>query len=119
MWVSRRSWTATPGKFRYEIERWSNDGWGLHNITRDRIRGETAVRPDGSRSNRIEQESFRYFFVPEGKRWVFRSLYLRPAALGYQIDEDVRTVSGGPRGCIWSPVRVEVDDAARQRRGMG
>ena len=113
---------GTPGTFRYEIERWSNDSWGLHNIQRDRMRGETAVRADGSRSNRVEQESFRYFFVPTGKRWVFRSLYLRSEGVGYQIDEEERTVSGGPCGCTWEDDRVVADDGrcsrAAARYGM-
>ena len=112
----------SPRTVRFEIERWSNDSWGLHNIERDLMWGETAVRADGSRSNRVEQESFHHFFVPAGKRWVYRSLYLRTEGVGYQIDEVERTVSGGPCGCTWTPDRLKADDGgcsgAAARYGM-
>lgn len=112
----------SPRTVRFEIERWSNDSWGLHNIERDLMWGETAVRGDGSRSNRVEQQLFRHFFVPAGERWVFRSLFLRSEGVGYRIDEEERTVSGGPCGCTWTPDRVEADDGrcsrAAARYGM-
>ncbi len=100
----------SPRTVRFTVESWSNDSWGLHKIERDLMWGETAVRADGSRSNRVEQESFRHFFVPTGRRWVFRSLYLRTEGLGYQIDEEERTASGGQCGCTWDDDRAEADD---------
>lgn len=107
-------WDGSARTLGFQIDHWQNQGWGLHNISRQRTRCEVAVASEGSRMNRCEDESFRNYFLSDG-RSASRSLYLRAENAAFLIDEATRTVHGGPCSCTWTPLRALPDDGECRR----
>ena len=102
-------WDGPPRTLRFQIDAWQNQSWGFHDVARQRVRCEVAVASDGSRMNRCEHESFRYYFL-RGGQGMLRTLYLRPGNAAFQIDDAARTVHGGPCSCTWEPLTALPDD---------
>jgi hypothetical protein len=98
-----------PRTLSVEIDDWKNQSWGFHAVERRRIRCKIAISANGSRMNRCETESFRHFFIPE-EHSSEHAIYLRPQNSAYRIDDESRSVRGGPCGCTWETFQLDVAD---------
>jgi hypothetical protein len=58
---------SSPRTVAFDIERWENNSWGLHNIDRDQISGTVAISADGSRANGVNSAHFKHYFIPSGQ----------------------------------------------------
>jgi hypothetical protein len=103
-------WDGSPRTLTFEIEGWSNQSWGLHDIERRRIRCEVAVAGDGSRMNQCGFEYFHHYFIRYSEGQI-RSLYSRSDHSGFYIDDTNRTARGGRCNCTWTPMRAMPDDS--------
>lgn len=91
---------TTPRTVFFEIDRWNNDSWGMHNIVRDRIAGTVMVFVDGSRVDNIQATHYKHYLMPSGD-WPAHSIYVRPANLGYEINDRTKTVTWSHCRCTW------------------
>lgn len=99
-----------PRTVAFEIERWENNSWGLHNIVRDQITGTVAVFSDGSRSNNIKVMHYKHYLIPSGDR-AGHTIYLRPAHVGYLVDDKARTATLWRCGCSWEETPLALLDS--------
>lgn len=102
-------WDGNARTLSFEIDDWSNQSWGFHNIDRRRIRCEVAVGNDGSRMNSREHAVFHHYFIPSGSAKV-RAIYTASDHAAFWIDDSTRTARGGPCSCTWQPFRTFPDD---------
>jgi hypothetical protein len=84
--------SSSPRTVAFDIERWANESWGLHNIYRDRISGTVAVYQDGSRVNNANGKHFRHYFIPSGQTEL-HNIYNRPQDILYVVDEQAKTAT--------------------------
>ncbi len=102
---------TAPRTVSFEIDRWNNESWGLHNIVRDQIAGTVMVSPDGSRANNVRARHYKHYFIPSGD-WTAHSIYLWPANVGYEVDDKTRTATLWRCTCTWEEPRQPTPDAA-------
>jgi hypothetical protein len=112
---------SSPRTVAFELERWENNTWGLHNIERERIWGTVAVSADGSRANNVTSAHYKHYFVPAG-RWMVHDIYRKPENVAFRIDDQARTASILHCGCTWEeaappPYDPECSGAAAARFG--
>lgn len=98
-----------PRTIHFQIDRWENNSWGFHNVERDIAGGTVAISSDGSRSNVLEFESRKFYFISQG-HFRSHSLYRRRENIGYRIDDQARTVHPVPCSCTWTPAELRQDD---------
>ncbi|MBZ5728112.1 MAG: hypothetical protein LAP87_24380 [Acidobacteriia bacterium] len=84
----------------FEIERWENNSWGMHNIVRDQISGTIAVYADGSRENNVKARHYGHYFIPSGTS-AAHSIYLRPGNIAYELDDTKKTATLWRCTCTW------------------
>jgi len=112
---------TAPRTVSFEIDRWNNDSWGLHNIVRDRIAGTVGIFADGSRVNSIQATHYKHYFIRSGD-WPAHSIYIRPANIGYEINDGTRTATLWRCTCTWEESQPPPPDAsciAAARAGLG
>lgn len=107
-------WDGSPRMVHYEIDDWRNTSWGFHAIDRRTIVCLAAIAGDGSRANQCSIDIYHHYLFPY-EHLRARTLYLRPANSGYEIDDEHRTVRGGPCACSWQPDRQIPDDSSCSR----
>src|ERR1035441_155549 len=93
-------WDGPPRTLNFEIDDWSNKGWGLHNIDRMTVRCETAISVNGSRMNKCDAEWFHHYLIRYGSE-SHHTLYVQPIHSGYKIDDKNRVAYGGECECSW------------------
>jgi hypothetical protein len=98
-----------PRTIHYQIDRFENTSWGFHKTWRETINGTAYISADGSRLNVASSASFRHWVIPDGSSRM-RSLYLSGPNEGYEIDQEARTVTGGPCACTWTRFELDRDD---------
>lgn len=104
---------TSPHTVSFDMERWENSSWGLHNIERDRLSGTVATFADGSRVNQATVTHFGHYFIRTSQRAV-HYVYRRPANILYEVDDQARTTTVW-RCCTWDEPSRPLPD--RQCRG--
>ena len=61
---------TAPATLTFEEVEWRNESWGFHAVHGHRHSGLVAVSRDGSRLNRLEGNSYRFYFWTEQRRKV-------------------------------------------------
>jgi hypothetical protein len=102
---------TTPRTVSFEIDAWSNDSWGLHNIEREQTAGTVMVFADGSRVNNVTAKYYKHYFVPAGE-WTTHTVYVRPTNLAYQVDDKAKTATLWRCTCTWEELEPPGPDAA-------
>lgn len=102
---------TAPRTVSFETDQWSNDSWGLHNFVRDKITGTVMVYADGSRVNKFKSRHYEHFFIPSGD-WTVHSIYLRPANVAYEVDDNTKTARLWRCTCTWDEQQEPPVDAA-------
>ncbi len=103
----------SPRTVAFDIDRWANDSWGLLNIERDQISGTVAVAGDGSRATVATSTQFKHYFIPSGQ-WAVHSIYLRPADIAYQVDDQTKTTTILRCTCTWqAPIQPSPDQECK------
>ena len=100
----------SPRTVVFEIERWENNTWGLHNIERGRTSGTVAVSADGSRANNVSSVQYKHYFIPT-TLWTVRNIYRKPENIAFRIDDQARTTSLMRCGCTWEELKAPPLDA--------
>lgn len=100
-----------PRTVSFEIERWHNDSWGLHNIVRDKIAGTVMVTADGSRANKVQSRHYKHYLIPSGD-WEAHSIYLRANNIAYEVDDRKKTTTLWRCTCSWEEPEQPTADAA-------
>ena len=103
-------WDGAPRTIQVEIDDWSNQSWGLHDVDRMTIRGEIAVSGNGSRMGKFDAEWFHYYLIRYSGR-AYHTLYVLPIHSGYSIDDKNRIAYGGECACSWDAERQKPDDS--------
>ena len=113
-----------PRTVAFDIDQWSNESWGLHNIERFHFSGTAAIASDGSRANRIQTSHFKHYFFPAGSATV-HTIWLKPRNVGYEIDNDQRITRQWNCTCTWEDGQAAHDrdadcsSAAKAQLGAG
>jgi hypothetical protein len=102
---------TAPRTISFEIDRWHNESWGLHNIVRDQIAGTVMVSIDGSRANNVRTKHYEHYFIPSGDSIAHR-IHLRPANVVYEVDDKTRTATLWRCTCTWEEPQQPAPDAA-------
>src|ERR1700730_1828815 len=89
-----------PRTVAFDIDRWENNSWGLHNIERDLISGTVAVAADGSRANNVKSTHYKHYFFPNGQ-FSAHSIFLRLTNVAYEVDDKTRTATIWRCTCTW------------------
>src|SRR4051794_7512815 len=98
-----------PRTVVFDIERWENNSWGVHNIELDQIRGTVAVSADGSRVNVLNATRYQHYLYRVGV-FVEHSIYLKPSRIAYRIDDKSRTTTTVRCTCRWNDPPPRVTD---------
>lgn len=113
-----------PRTVTFDLDRWENTSWGLHNIDRLHGSGTVAISGDGSRANRIQMSGFKHYFFPDGSATT-HTIWLRPGNVAFEIDDDQRITRQWNCTCTWedSPRGRDADpdcsSAAKSQIGAG
>lgn len=100
---------GAPRTVAFNIEGWTNNSWGLHNIVRGQISGTVAVSGDGSRANNIRATHYNHYLISSGER-IAHSIYLRPANVAYEIDDKTKTTTLWHCTCTWEEPSPQLPD---------
>ena len=120
---------TSPHTVSFDMERWENSSWGLHNIERDRLSGTVAAFADGSRVNQAALMHFKHYFVRDFQ-WAGRNIYSRQANVLYLVDDQTKKATrwhctcgtGKPappvpdQGCL-GRAKTQLGDAIRVGEG--
>ena len=92
--------SGTPHTMTFELERWANNSWGLHDIDRDERSGTIMVYSDGSRSNKVTAKYFKHYFFAHSNHYA-HTIYLRPTNSIYEVNDDKRSAVYRKCSCTW------------------
>lgn len=99
-----------PRTVVFDLERWENRSWGLHNIERTRMSGKAAISADGSRANTLYAADYEHYFFKQ-RDSVTRTVYLRPLQVAYRVDDKARTTARIYCNCTWDGAAPPAADA--------
>ena len=101
--------SSLPATIHFQVDRWENDSWGFHNVMRTAGHAAVAIFADGSRSNVVFANDYRFYLFPNA-HFEVDTIYHRSQNVGFTLDDKER-VARRHLCCTWELRAKQPDDS--------